>query len=139
MASYSGRVVVRGALGVLALGGTLAAAACAGTRERVVLEPGVQIADATVDVQSGSVTLERDGVVVTAQGAMLPAPRREALHPTFWVTVENNREERISVTPANAETTTTGCDPVVRSRTWSAITSTRSGPVTEVPPNLSTR
>src|SRR5205085_653573 len=44
-----------------------------------------------------------------------------------------------SVTPANADTTTTGAWVAIRSRTCCAITSTRSGPVTEVPANLSTR
>jgi hypothetical protein len=33
---------------------------------------------------------------------MLPAPRGRTLHPTFWVTVQNDREERISVRPTDA-------------------------------------
>jgi len=76
--------------------------ACAGTQERVVLEPSIQSAEATVDVEAGTVTLERQGVVVTAQGAMLPAPRGDDIHPTFWVTVENRRDEPVAVRPAAA-------------------------------------
>jgi hypothetical protein len=67
-----------------------------------VLEPGVQTTDARIDWQEGSVTVERSGVVVSAQGAMLPAPRGRAIHPTFWVTLENHRDERISLTPTDA-------------------------------------
>ena len=86
----------------LAAAGSVAAAACAGTRERIVLEPGLQMTDATVDVEAGSVTAEHEGVVVIAQAAMMPAPRRRTLHPAFWVTVENTRSERISLRPAQA-------------------------------------
>lgn len=80
----------------------LALAACASNRERIVLEPGVQLGDAEVDVESGVVTMEREGVGLSVQAAMLPSPRGEALHPTFWVTVRNDREERIVVRPADA-------------------------------------
>jgi hypothetical protein len=80
----------------------LALAACASNRERILLEPGVQLGDAEVDVESGVVTMEREGVGVSVQAAMLPSPRGEALHPTFWVTVRNDREERIVVRPADA-------------------------------------
>lgn len=80
----------------------LTLAGCASTPERIILEPGVQIGDATVDVVSGSVSAEQEGVVVTAQAAMLPAPRSSTLRPTFWVTVQNTRDERISLTPADA-------------------------------------
>jgi hypothetical protein len=62
----------------------------------------VQTADARVDLESGSVTVEQQGVVVSAQGAMLPDPRGDALHPAFWVTIQNNRDERISVRPTDA-------------------------------------
>lgn len=95
-------MVVRDALGALALAGVLATGSCVANRERIVIEPGVQIAEASVDVESGAVTVEREGVIVEAQGAMLPSPRRETLHPTFWVTVENTRDDRISVKPADA-------------------------------------
>lgn len=76
--------------------------ACASGQPHVALEPGVQRGDAVVDRQAGTVTLEEQGVVVSAQGAMLPAPRDGTLHPTFWVTVQNNREERITVRPTDA-------------------------------------
>jgi hypothetical protein len=33
---------------------------------------------------------------------MLPAPREGALHPTFWVTVENARDESVHLRPAQA-------------------------------------
>jgi hypothetical protein len=82
--------------------GSLALVACATGQNRVALEPGVQRGSADVDLVSGSVTVEREGVVVTAQGAMLPAPRGGTLHPTFWITVQNNREERISLRPTDA-------------------------------------
>jgi hypothetical protein len=62
----------------------------------------VQTADASVDWESGVVTLEQEGVVVSAQGALLPAPRGNTLHPTFWVTIQNNRAERIAVRPTDA-------------------------------------
>jgi hypothetical protein len=77
-------------------------AGCASSQPRIALEPGVQPGAAVVDWEVGSVALEREGIVVSAQGAMLPAPRSERLHPTFWVTVQNNREERISVRPTDA-------------------------------------
>jgi hypothetical protein len=86
----------------LALAAAVPLGACATSPPRIALEPGVQAGDAVVDWQAGSVTVEQEGVVVTAQGAMLPAPRSETLHPTFWVTVQNNREERISVRPTDA-------------------------------------
>ena len=93
--------IARGPAGILAAALALAPVACA-PRQRIALEPGVQITDADVDLESGSVSQERAGVVVTAQGAMLPAPRGSTLHPTFWVTVQNDREERIAVTPTDA-------------------------------------
>ena len=86
----------------LAVAATLPLGACASRQPRVALEPGVQRGEAVVDWQTGSVTLESDGVVVSAQGATLPAPRGETLHPTFWVTVRNHRDERISVRPTDA-------------------------------------
>lgn len=86
----------------IAVAGALLLGACASSQPRVALEPGVQRGDAVVDWQAGSVTLEKQGVVVSAQGAMLPAPRGETLHPTFWVTVRNNRDGRISVRPTDA-------------------------------------
>jgi hypothetical protein len=87
---------------VLAIMGSLALSACASRQQRIALEPGVQLSDASVEWETGSVTLEREGVVVTAQGAMLPSPRGRTLHPTFWVTVENHRDERIAVRPTDA-------------------------------------
>jgi hypothetical protein len=41
-------------------------------------------------------------VVASAQGALLPSPRGGSLHPTFWVTIRNNRDDRIAVTPTDA-------------------------------------
>lgn len=76
--------------------------ACGGPREYVVLEPGAQSTDAEVDVEAGTVTLDREGIVVSVQGAMLPAPRGGSVHPTFWVTVENTRHEAVAVKPAEA-------------------------------------
>lgn len=95
------RVPARARDTAVVLTAAFALGACA-PRQRISLEPGVQITDATVDLESGSVSQERNGVVVTAQGAMLPSPRGSTLHPTFWVTVQNNREGRIAVTPTDA-------------------------------------
>lgn len=93
--------MARAPIGILAAAFSLGLVACA-PRQRIALEPGIQITDAAVDLESGSVSQERDGVVVSAQGAMLPSPRGSTLHPTFWVTVQNNREGRIAVTPTAA-------------------------------------
>jgi hypothetical protein len=79
----------------------LAAAACAGPREDVLLTPGVQPVEAHVDVEAGLVSVERDGVVVSAEGVMLPEPRGDTPLPTFWITVENHRGDRVTVTPAD--------------------------------------
>lgn len=94
--------IARRGAGPLVAAASLALAACATGQPGIVLEPGTQIADAAVDLASGSVSLESEGVVVTAQGAMLPSPRGGSLHPTFWVTIQNNRDERIAVTPTEA-------------------------------------
>jgi hypothetical protein len=99
MSKTSHGVAPRAPLGLAVL---LSLTACASSQPRIVLEPGVQVSDASVDWRAGSVTLEREGVVVTAQGAMLPSPRGSVLHPTFWVTVENHRDERVSVRPTDA-------------------------------------
>jgi hypothetical protein len=97
------KVLPMRAIAILALGSWVTAVlACAGTPDRVVLEPSIQAEGAAVDVEAGTVTMEREGVVVTAQGAMLPAPRGDDIHPTFWVTVENRREEPVAVRPAAA-------------------------------------
>lgn len=80
-----------------------ASTACAGASEHIVLTPGLQSdEEAVVDVQAGSVTQEKEGVVLRVQGVMLPAPRGETPHPTFWVTVENRTAGRITVTPGDA-------------------------------------
>lgn len=94
--------IARGRAGPLMAAVAFSLAACATGQPGIVLEPGRQITEADVDLASGSVSLEREGVVVTAQGAMLPSPRGGSLHPTFWVTIQNNRDERIAVTPADA-------------------------------------
>lgn len=76
---------------------------CAGSREHVALTPGLQTdEEAIVDVEAGSVTQEKDGVVLRVQAVMLPAPRGETPHPTFWVTVENRTDGRLSVEPGDA-------------------------------------
>jgi hypothetical protein len=80
----------------------VALGACATSQQRIALQPGLQTADANVDLESGSVMAEQQGVVVSAQGAMLPDPRGETLHPAFWVTIQNNRPERISFRPTDA-------------------------------------
>lgn len=81
----------------------VALAGCASGPQRVALEPGVQTAAVSdVDWESGSVSVEEGGVVVSAQGALLPDPGGHALHPTFWVTIENNREDRIAFRPTDA-------------------------------------
>jgi hypothetical protein len=92
----------RGATSVLAAAAAIALAACAPRPQGVVLEPGVQRGGADVDLESGTVSFEREGVVASAQGALLPSPRGGSLHPTFWVTIRNNRDDRIAVTPTDA-------------------------------------
>ena len=72
-----------------------------GAREDVLLTPGVQPAEARVDVESGLVSVEREGLVVSAEGVMLPEPRGDRPLPTFWITVENHRTDRVVVTPAD--------------------------------------
>ncbi len=95
-------VVGRGRAGPMVVAASVVLAACATSQPGIVLEPGIQIADADVDLASGSVSLEQEGVVITAQGAMLPSPRGGSLHPTFWVTIQNNRDDRVAVTPTDA-------------------------------------
>src|SRR5687768_13940966 len=89
----------RAAFGLLA---ALSLSACATGPSRVALEPGPQTGPADVDLESGSVTVERDLVLVTGQGALLPAPRSGELHPTFWITIRNERDDRISFRPTDA-------------------------------------
>lgn len=79
----------------------LSLAAC-GPRQHVALRPGVQPGDATVDVETGTVTRGQDGIAVDVQAAMLPEPHGDRPRPTFWVTVRNDRDEKIVVTPADA-------------------------------------
>ena len=83
----------------LAVSALLGLSACGGAQQRILLEPGVQVSDARVDIESGSVSIESSGVEVTAQAALLPEPREAAPYPTFWITVQNNRDQRISVRP----------------------------------------
>lgn len=72
-----------------------------GAREDVLLRPGVQPAEARVDVESGLVSVERDGLVVSAEGVLLPEPGGDRPLPTSWITVENHRSDRVVVTPAD--------------------------------------
>ncbi|MGD9488175.1 MAG: hypothetical protein AB7W47_09140 [Calditrichaceae bacterium] len=75
-------------------------AGCAGIQQTVSLEPGSQVNEAEIDLQSGSVTQRMEDIEVTVQAAMLPEPYGEIIHPTFWITVQNNRETKISIKPA---------------------------------------
>ena len=84
----------------LAVAALLGLSACGGAQQRILLEPGVEVSDARVDIESGSVCIESSGVEVTAQAALLPEPRGAVPDPTFWITVQNNRDQRISVRPA---------------------------------------
>ena len=87
---------------VAVLGTCASIGGCATAEPHVHLEPGAQVADAVVDLETGSVAQEQAGVTVSVQAAVLPGPRGSIPHPTFWVTVENLREGRIAVIPAQA-------------------------------------
>jgi len=96
------RQVARRLVAAAVVVAAVAGAACASSQPRIAIEPGVQRSDAEVDWQTGSVTLIQERVEVSAQGAMLPSPRGRSQHPTFWVTIENHREERVSARPTDA-------------------------------------
>jgi len=75
---------------------------CSGTQRSIHIEPGSQIAKADVDFQSASVTMTKEKVEVSVKGVILPDPNEGTLHPTFWVTVTNNRNDKIDLNPAKA-------------------------------------
>jgi hypothetical protein len=82
---------------------TIILAGCAATQNRVSLEPGKQVTNAEIDLQTGVVKQDQDSVQVSVQGAMLPGPYNDNdLHPSFWVTIQNNRKTPISLKPAAA-------------------------------------
>ena len=43
-----------------------------------------------------------EDVEVSVKGVILPSSEGESLHPTFWVTVTNNRNDKITLNPAKA-------------------------------------
>ncbi len=77
-------------------------AGCAGSQKIISLEPGSQVVKADVDLTSGSVTQTLEDVEVSVKGVILPSSEGESLHPTFWVTVTNNRDDKIKLNPAKA-------------------------------------
>jgi len=77
-------------------------AGCAGSQQTISLIPGSQIANTDVDLTSGSVTQTLEDVEVSVKGVILPSSEGESLHPTFWVTVTNNRDDKITLNPAKA-------------------------------------
>jgi len=77
-------------------------AACAGTKKVVHLQPGEQIADSEVDMNSNSITQESDDVIVKVKAAMMPIERKTDLYPTFWITIENTGDDKVIFKPAEA-------------------------------------
>ena len=75
---------------------------CSSTQRSIHIEPGNQIAKADVNLQSASVTMTKENVEVSVKGVILPDPNGGTIHPTFWVTVTNNRKEKIDLNPAKA-------------------------------------
>ena len=77
-------------------------AGCSGSQQIISLKPGSQVVKADVDLIAGSVTQTLEDVEVSVRGVILPSSEGESLHPTFWVTVMNNRDDKISLNPAKA-------------------------------------
>lgn len=75
---------------------------CSGPQRSIHIEPGKQAAKADVNFQSASVTMTKENVEVAVRGVILPDPNKGTLHPTFWVTVKNNRKSKIDLNPAKA-------------------------------------
>lgn len=88
-------------ISVLILAG-ITAVGCSGAQKSIYLEPGKQIAKADVNLLSASVTMSKENVEVAVKGVILPDPSDGTLHPTFWVTVKNNRNSKIEFNPAKA-------------------------------------
>ncbi len=92
MISY---MMVLAATGIITVG-------CSGTQKSIYLEPGKQVARSDVDLNEGSITQKIDGVEVSAKGVILPDSDGKSLHPSFWVTVKNNRNSKIQFNPTKA-------------------------------------
>ena len=92
MRSY---MIVLAAAGIISVG-------CSGTQKSIYLEPGNQVARTNVDLINSSVTQKIDGVEVSVKGVILPESDGKTLHPSFWVTVKNNRSSKILFNPAKA-------------------------------------
>ena len=75
---------------------------CSGTQKSIYLEPGKQVKRADVDLKEGSITQTIDDVEVSVKGVILPDSDGKSLHPSFWVTVKNNRNSKILFNPAKA-------------------------------------
>ena len=75
---------------------------CAGQSEEIYLRPGKQIAKSDVNFDSGSITQTIDNVELSVKGAIIASRDGESLHPTFWVTVKNNRSGKITINPSKA-------------------------------------
>ena len=92
MKSY---MMVLAATGIITVG-------CSGTQKGIYLEPGNQVARSDVDLNDGSITQKIDGVEVSVRGVILTGSNGKSLHPSFWVTVKNNRSSKIQFNPAKA-------------------------------------
>ena len=77
-------------------------AGCSASQQTISLKPGSQVVKEDVDLTSGSVTQTLEDVEVSVKGVILPSSEGESLHPTFWVTVTNNRDDKITLNPAKA-------------------------------------
>ena len=89
------QIIAVGMLGIIFAG-------CSASQKIISLEPGSQVEKADVDLKSGSVTQTLEDVEVLVKGVILPSSEGESLHPTFWVTVTNNRDSKIKLNPAKA-------------------------------------
>ena len=80
----------------------LTSVACSSTQKNIRLEPGKQISRADIDLESGTVAQTIKDVRVSVTGVILPGSDGESFHPTFWVTIKNNRMGKITLNPAKA-------------------------------------
>ena len=92
MISY---MMVLAATGIISVG-------CSGTQKSIYLEPGNQAERADVDLKEGSITQTIDDVEVSVKGVILPESSGKSLHPSFWVTIKNNRNSKIQFNPSKA-------------------------------------
>ena len=88
-------MIVLAATGIFIVG-------CSGTQKNIYLEPGKQAKRADVDLNEGSITQKIDGVEVFVKGVILPGLNGKSLHPSFWVTIKNNRSSKLLFNPAKA-------------------------------------